>query len=79
MTSPPTRPEPWVAFASFVVEFQARVEEPQVQQTKVHFIETDTWMHWPGIEKMQLCQWILAHTQARLTALAKAKEEIAAK
>lgn len=51
----------WKPAASFVVEFQTLMvgDVAQVQRTKVHHIETDTWATWPGLEREQACQWML--------------------
>lgn len=51
----------WKPYASFVVEFQARLIEGRqtVKRTAVHHIETDRGEFWHGAESKQLCWWIL--------------------
>lgn len=52
----------WKPVASFVVEFQQKGEAEQVQQrTKVHYMEVDEEITWPGIEREQLGVWLTRH------------------
>jgi hypothetical protein len=56
-----TREDGWKDLAQFVVVFQTREVEGQVEErrTAVHHMEKDTGTHWPGIESKKLCYWIL--------------------
>lgn len=45
----------WKPFASFVVEFQV---SGQQKRTVVHHIESDAGTSWPGIERVQLSDWM---------------------
>jgi hypothetical protein len=57
-------PSIWKPIASFVVEFQQKVEDGQVQRrTTVHHMEADEEISWPGIEREQLGLWLEQHVQ----------------
>ncbi|MCA9943807.1 MAG: hypothetical protein KC449_10015 [Anaerolineales bacterium] len=59
------QPNPfWKPIASFVVEFQERDEAGRPQRrTKVHYMEADMEMNWPGIAREELGLWIEQHVQ----------------
>lgn len=57
----PANKDSWKPIASFVVDFQTRTSNNQIQeqQIKVHHIESDTCATWSKAEYAQVCQWML--------------------
>lgn len=56
----------WKPFASFVVEFQQNSEDETGQRrTKVHYMEEDKEVIWPGIERERLGLWLGQYVQVQ--------------
>ncbi|HBB34477.1 MAG TPA: hypothetical protein DC064_22475 [Cyanobacteria bacterium UBA9273] len=71
---PATEAGEWKSFASFVVEFQSRQLEGQVeeQRTKVRYVEADQSKIWSGIEREQIPTWMLDRLSHEMQGLSEA-------